>query len=169
MKWGDITRAFLIVLAHRTCFISFNRLGSNLGINQSTCISWTAQLLLYISDLEGKKGQFLIYKATYLYFQMYSSLEGQLSGHPRNKWLWMVITAQKHPSCCVLSSFFFPFLSFLHVTARFFGFFFSENKTRTFISSSFTWKWRVVIFIVSPAVNHFLKSCVQNTAVLLLA
>lgn len=41
-KWGDITRAFLIVVARNINFISFNRLGSDIGINQSTCISWTA-------------------------------------------------------------------------------------------------------------------------------
>lgn len=128
--WNEVTylRAFLIVLAHRTCFISFNRLGSNIGINQSTCISWTAQLLLYISDLEEKKGQFLIYKATYLYFQMYSSLEGKLSGHPRNKWLWMVITAQKHPSCCVLSSFFSLSFPFSMLLPGFWIFFWKQNK-----------------------------------------
>ena len=82
MKWGDITRAFLIVLAHSTwCFISFNRLGSNLGINQSTCISlgstnqhafpwdqpinmqpisaWNVTTIVHFR-LGGKKGQFLI-------------------------------------------------------------------------------------------------------------
>ena len=145
MKWGDITRAFLIVLAHSTwCFISFNRLGSNLGINQSTCISLgstnqhatnqhaTNQCMKcnYYCTFQTwrEKRPIPNHKATYLYFQMYSSLEGKLSGHPMNKWLWTVIMAQKHPSGCILSSFFFPFLSFLHVTARFFGCFFLKTK-----------------------------------------
>lgn len=126
MKWCDITRAFLVMLAHSTCFVSFKCLGSNLGVNQSTRISWTAQLLLYISDLEDKQGQFLIYKATYI--SDVFCLEGKLSGHPMSKWLWIVIMAQKHPSCCILSSFFFSFLSFLHVTARIFGCLFLKTK-----------------------------------------
>ena len=86
MKWGDIRRAFLFVLAHSTGFISFNCLGSNLGIDQSTCISlgstnqhafpwdqpinmqpinmqpisaWNVTTIVHFR-LGGKKGQFLI-------------------------------------------------------------------------------------------------------------
>ena len=48
--------------------------------------AWNVTTIVHFR-LGGKKGQFLIYKATYLYFQMYSSLEGKLSGHPMSKWL----------------------------------------------------------------------------------
>lgn len=83
---------------------------------------------------------------------MYLRLDDTLSGPLMNNSLRMVMTVEKHPLCYILcGSFFFAFLPFRNVTARFLMFV-SENRTKIFIRGSFTWKCRIVIFTSSPAV-----------------